>query len=828
MVSSENTGDSAAETAVVARRQPSREQPAALVVDLALTTDENLIVDRVDIAPLGLVTTDKSIIELALPDDRVALSAAIDRSRESGSPQHLTIAFDTSSSELLAVRVSPSGIGRASTINVTGIKTGERRARADDAQSSSGQTPQTDPLIDELRIARTMLNIVPCAVFIKDADARFINANHQLLQTLGFSSVAELYGKTDFDVHPASEAEVYLEIDRQIIRTGEPIYDLVESQTRSDGSVEVVRTTKLPIRNSSGDIVGLMGYSADVTEPTRVSEALRNSEQRYALAAQATRDGIWDYDMVERTLSMTPRCAQLLDIPVDNQRTMVDDFLDQIGEDNATMIVDQARMLRSDPGQRLDVDFPIVLSDGTSRWISIVGMALRTNGVTTKLVGSVADVTIEHQREQQLRFQARHDDLTGLANRRALMEAIATRPGSLLYLDLDSFKVINDSLGHQAGDEMLRAVTSRLRGVIDADATFARLGGDEFAILLTSNTAERALQLADELQEAISTPFKIWGLEMYTTASIGIVTGESVHKEPDEVFRDADIALYVAKASGKRQAVLFEPSMRKAADHELDKQMRIRRAVDEMEFVLHYQPVVDSVTGALRGFEALVRWDRPGDPLAFPSSFLPYLEETSLIIPVGSWVIDEGCRQLAAWRKAFPQASDLYLALNVSRVQFNSPCLVQQLRDSLATHGLSPADIVIEVTETAVTDRPEQLKTQLREIQALGLRVAVDDFGVGQSALSVLPELPVDILKIDRSFVNRIVGQHDEPLTSTVLALAKSLGLQTVGEGVEQPEQAAWLAARGCDTLQGYFVSKPLAAEQVPELFDGDGIPLPG
>ncbi len=796
-------------------------QSARLSVDFAVDATADFEITHVHVTPIGLRTANKSLVELAQADDRVALRDAVTLAVQAGTPQNLVARLDASPPITMAIRITPSHDEPVRNVTLVGIDTGERR----DGRSNDRTNNRTS-VVDELKLAYTMLDIVPCHLFVKDTDANYVMANRKLLDRFELNSVRDIFGTCDHDYFPATDADAYLEIDRHVLDTGEPIYDRVETQSLRDGAIRIVRSTKLPIRDNNGEVVGLMGFADDTAEPSRVSQALARSEQRYALAAEASRDGIWDFDIERREVSMSPRCAELLDLPVVRRPTEVDDFMHKMESSLESMLRKQVRLVRDGQQERVEAVFPIARRDGEQRWISLVGAAHWADGRVTRVVGSVADVTDERRHEESLRYQATHDDLTGLPNRRALIDAIDSNPGSLLYLDLDAFKVINDSLGHQAGDEVLRAVTDRLRGVLRPDATFARLGGDEFAVLLAGHDPVEAERVAERIQDAISAPFKIWGLEIYTTASIGIVSGEAVRKTADEVLRDADIALYVAKESGKHKAVVFKPTMRDAADRQLDLHMRIRRAVDEMEFLLHFQPIAETSTGRLRAFEALLRWQPPGQALESPAAFLPYLEETSMIAEVGHWIFEESCRQLAAWRSTYPDAADIKLTINVSRVQFNSPTLVASMKESLDRHGLSPSDIVIEVTETAMTERPAELHDRLVEIRQLGLSVAIDDFGVGQSALSVLPELPIDILKIDRSFIARI-DEDGAPLTETVLQLAKSLGLFTVAEGVERSDQATWLADHGCDAVQGYLLSKPLEAAEAASLFGGGEFLLP-
>lgn len=657
---------------------------------------------------------------------------------------------------------------------------------------------------------------MPCSVFVKGLFARFVMVNRTMLDRFGFDSNDEIVGLDDFDLHPAEHAEIYAAIDHQVMSTGVPVIDLEEAQTTRDGSPMLVRTSKFPVRNRAGEVVGLMGFSVDVTEPARVSAALADSEERYALAARATRDGIWDYDVATDSITLSPRCAQIFDLPITGGALAWETLADRIGRTQTRRLVSASIRAMKSPSESLSLDVDLQLNDGSTRVINVVGTVVDLDGRATRVVGSAEDVTVERARQVELKHQANHDDLTGLQNRRALLDALETATGSLLYLDLDSFKVVNDSLGHHAGDDMLVSVASRLDAILDDDCSLYRLGGDEFAILLDEGCTDRAFDLAQRINEALRQPFLLAGLEIYTTVSVGIVADIGDGQDPAGLLRDADIALYEAKAAGKARAIVFEPAMLQRAEDALNLQMHIRRAVEQSEFELHYQPICDAASGLMTGVEALLRWRRADGRCEPPSVFLPYLEETKLIVAAGRWVIEEACAQMAVWRREHPSMSDIELALNVSRVQFDSPDLVETIESALVRNALDPAGIVIEITETAVTERTSELRTRLDTLRALGLRVAIDDFGVGQSSLSALYDIPADILKIDRSFIERIDQGIEEPVTNAVIAIATSLGMTTVAEGVETESQAAWLVDHRCERLQGYLLSRPVPAVDVP------------
>ena len=466
--------------------------------------------------------------------------------------------------------------------------------------------------------------------------------------------------------------------------------------------------------------------------------------------------------------------------------------------------------------------------DGTEAILLTNKVPLRNKeGEIIGLLGVFEEITERKRMEESLIRRATHDDLTGLPNRRMLMERIGQSIGdpssqavSLLFMDIDGFKVVNDSLGHGVGDRLLVAIAERLSSVIGENQFLARLGGDEFAVLLNTESTDDAKLVSSQIVASLSKAFHIDDKEIYSSTSMGIVEISERYLTPDEVLRDADIAMYRAKSAGKSRHQLFDQSMYIEASTELTRQTEIRRAVEAMEFELYYQPVINLSTRACTGFEALIRWTPPGKQPVSPAMFVPYLEETGAIIPVGEWVIREACKQLRAWQDVYPDMQSLKMAVNLSSIQFNSARLVPTVTAAITEFGIRPDQLITEITETAVSDCPRQMHSKLQELRDLGIHVAMDDFGVGYSALGKLDQLPIDILKIDRSFVERIGSSDSEPLVKAVLQMTNTLGLTTIAEGIEHPHQANWLQAHGCLEAQGFLYARPLPAETDVHPFD--------
>ncbi|HLJ74037.1 MAG TPA: EAL domain-containing protein [Thermoanaerobaculia bacterium] len=423
--------------------------------------------------------------------------------------------------------------------------------------------------------------------------------------------------------------------------------------------------------------------------------------------------------------------------------------------------------------------------------------------------------------EKSLAFQALHDNLTQLPNRRMFSEELervlqgskdAEEAAAVLFLDLDLFKVINDSLGHVVGDQLLVAAGQRIRETAGTDAMAARISGDEFTILLSGLTTRmRALELAGKLLSAFSIPFKVGPHEVFTTASIGVAFSEK-NDTPVNLIRHADIAMYKAKANGKARFEIFDPAMDVAAMRRLQLEMEIRRAIDKKEFVLYYQPEVEISSGTLVGMEALIRWQHPERGLVPPSEFIATAEETGLILPISRWILYEACRQAREWQKKYRPYLALMVSINISGKHFQQITLIDEVADALKASGIDPSHVILEITETVAMAGAETTIEILTKLKSLGVLLAIDDFGTGFSSLSYLKRFPVDVLKIDKSFVDGVgASGPDNAIVQAIVALAHALGLKVIAEGVTTPEQVAQLRALGPEIGQGFFYSEPLS-----------------
>ncbi len=476
------------------------------------------------------------------------------------------------------------------------------------------------------------------------------------------------------------------------------------------------------------------------------------------------------------------------------------------------------------------IDHRILQPDGTSRIVHEQGEVISDEHRPRRMIVAVHDITERKALEERLAHQAYHDALTGLPNRAFFLDRLQSalahtsqqrRSVAVLFLDLDRFKVINDSLGHEAGDRVLVVVAERLRASLRSGAVAARFGGDEFTILLPEvGDVYEVCRAAERILAAVRAPFALDdGHEASVTSSIGIVLNDDAHPAPADLLRDADVAMYRAKQSGKACYKVFDTSMHAWAVARLDLERDLRQAIARGEMRLYYQPIVRLATRRIVGLEALLRWQHPQRGTILPAEFIPLAEETGLIVPLGRWALRTACRQAATWHRAHPSGDPVAINVNLSATQFQQPNLIAEVADALRATGLDPHHLVLEITESVMMADGESTGATLTKLKALGVRLAIDDFGTGYSSLSYLNRFPVDILKIDRSFVARL-GEDGEgaSLARAILSLGHGLGLRVIAEGIERGKQAAQLRMLGCELGQGYHFAAPLASEAAGRL----------
>jgi diguanylate cyclase (GGDEF)-like protein/PAS domain S-box-containing protein len=616
----------------------------------------------------------------------------------------------------------------------------------------------------------------------------------------------------------------------------------------SDTELPVIMVTA---RTQGEDIVEAFRLGANdyVTKPidfsvalarigTQVSrkwavEDLRASEERYALAVRGANDGLWDWNLATNEVHWSPRWKAMLGHDVSEIGVSPDEWFNRVHPEDIGRVRQTLTTHLGDGSDHYENEHRVLHRSGVFRWVLCRGAAVRNSaGAATRLAGSFSDVT-----DAKLA-----DPLTGLPNRLLFLDLLERaikrterRKNSmfaLLVLGLDRFTVVNDSLGPLTGDRLLVAVARRLQSSLrttdvvtheDAAFTLARLGGDEFNVLLDEITdASDAIRVAERLRSALQEPFEVEGQQVFTSATVGIAVSTTGYERPDEVLRDAGVALHRAKSDGTTAVEIFDPAMRDCAVSRLQVETDLRKAIEGRTFEVHYQPIISLRTGQIRGFEALVRWRHPARGLVAPGEFIGIAEATGLIGDIGRLTLAESCRQMASWQKRFGAAAPGVMCVNVSSRQFADANLMSEIEAILQQTGLEASSLKLEITESAFIDDIPAAQVIVSRARSIGIEWSLDDFGTGYSSLSHLHRLQVGTLKVDRSFVGRIGGEDARGLEMVqgIVSLAHTLGMDVVAEGVETVEQAAHLLALGCEYAQGYYFSRPVETVEADRLID--------
>lgn len=593
----------------------------------------------------------------------------------------------------------------------------------------------------------------------------------------------------------------------------------VEIITKDGQRVMLDLSTRLIVSN--GVPVGVQGLGRDITEKRKAEAALRDTLSLFETTFESTADGIVVMSLDKQIVTCNKKFVEMWQVPPDiierkdgpalvrhvaNSLVNTEEFLQRISETYKTPETALSEVLE--------------LKDG--RILERYSQPQYLDGKAIGRVASFRDITERSRAEERLRHYALHDTLTDLPNRVQFMqrldEAVKRTAGNsyakfaVLFLDLDRFKVVNDSLGHAIGDKLLIEVSEKLKSCVRPGDVVARLGGDEFTILLNrSGDAAEVARVAERLQSRISEPVKIDNYEVFTTASIGIVVAGGVERSAEDFLRDADAAMYRAKEAGKARYEVFDREMHVRNMNLLQVETDLRHAVERQEFEVLYQPIVDLMTGSVNEFEALIRWRHPVHGLVGPNEFVHVAEETGLIIPIGQWILEESCRQIAKWQTTF--GDEFSISVNLSAKQLMHPTLTSQVENALLHHGLKPRQLKLEVTESTVMEHSDRALSILSELDALGVALSTDDFGTGYSSLSYLQKFPFERLKIDRSFIAKMDDDEKSSLiVKTILMLGENLNLQVVAEGIETAQQLRKLRELGCVLGQGYLFARPLEA----------------
>jgi diguanylate cyclase (GGDEF)-like protein/PAS domain S-box-containing protein len=554
----------------------------------------------------------------------------------------------------------------------------------------------------------------------------------------------------------------------------------------------------------------------------RARDALRQSEERYALAALAANDGLWDWDLVRDRCDFSPRWRAMLGLEHTPLLPLAREWLDRVHPDDAGRLRAEIDAHLEGSSPRLESEHRLRHADGTWRWMLVRALALREGSArASRLAGSMTDISARKSAEEDLRRAAMHDALTGLVNRAYFLDSleravarVQRRPDktlALLFLDLDRFKQINDGLGHLAGDRLLTSIARRLQSCVRPGDVLARLGGDEFAVLLDDlRDSTDATRVAERMQEALRAPLQNGLSEVVVTASIGIAFGGAELQGHEELLREADLAMYRAKASGKARYEVFDTDSRATERARMELEHDLRRALERGELRVHYQPIVDAITGRIVAFEALARWAHPQRGLLNAAAFIPLAEESGTISALGRWVLREALAQIHQWQRDYPADPPVSVSVNLSPREVLQPRLPSNVADALRETGVRPESLALEITESLFIDSGDATLATLRELAALGVRLHLDDFGTGYSSLSYLHRFPISAVKIDRYFISRLDAAECEEIVRSVVELSKRLGMDTIAEGAESEAQGDRLRTLGCHLLQGYACARPV------------------
>lgn len=559
---------------------------------------------------------------------------------------------------------------------------------------------------------------------------------------------------------------------------------------------------------------------------------LRESRERFELVARATNDAVWDWDLVTNKVWWNTGVQILFGYSPEQVGTDVSWRHEHLHPEDRQRVITgiQAVIHRGD--KFWSDEYRYLRADGSYAYVLDRGYVMPDElGRPVRMIGAMLDITERKRVEEALLRNAFYDPLTGLSNRALFMDRLgrcierAKRRRDYLFavlsLDLDRFKIINESLGHAVGDQLLAAIARRLEGSLRPSDTFAHLSGDEFAILLEDVTdVSDATRVADRIQKELTLPFNLNGQEIFTAVSIGIALSLTGYEKPADLLRDAELAMYRAKTHGKGHYEMFDEEMHARAIGFLRLEADLRRAVERWEFIVYYQPIVSLKTNCIVAAEALLRWNHPQRNLVLPADFIPIAEETGLIVPIGEWVLRTVCEQNKRWRQAGHHS--LNVTVNLSARQFEQKNLHYLIAKILQETGLDPHALALELTESIVMENVEENVTTLRALKELGVQLSLDDFGTGYSSLIYLRRFPFDTLKIDRSFVRNItINAEDATIASAVIALAHSLRLNVIAEGVETEEQLAFLRSQNCDEAQGFLFSPPVPVTQFSQMIQG-------
>ncbi|RJT33394.1 EAL domain-containing protein [Mesorhizobium waimense] len=724
-------------------------------------------------------------------------------------------------------------------------------------------------MVDERISLQTLIDWVPDYLWVKDTESRFVVANRALSVDSGREKTSDMVGLTDFDLHAPELAQKFRAVEQNVLSSGRPMIDKEEFVVDASGAGRWFSSTKVPLRNARNDIIGLVGIAHDITarkqadilrdgqahilEMIAMSALLEDVLDRLMRLVESQLTGIFgsvllldkdgshlrhggapslakDYTAAIDGIAVGPKVGSCGTAVYRREPVIVADVMqDPLWEDYREVVAPF--------GYRSCWSTPILSHQGAVLGVfAMYSMTVREPTESeTRLIDfttRIAGIAIERKlAEDQIHFMANHDVLTGLPNRALLEDRLSQallyaqrydRWVTVVFIDLDNFKLVNDTLGHNAGDVLLKTVANRMVECVRSTDTVVRLGGDEFVIVLFDQPTNVDLisETLQKIRAAIAEPVHLGRHRLRATASIGIANYPKDGTSPDMLLANADAAMYRAKEFGRDNFQFYAPEFNTRAHEKFVLQEELRNALAHSEFILLYQPQVDLRSGDVFAVEALLRWKHPTRGIVAPNTFIPTAEETGLIVPIGDWVLHEACRQNKAWQDA--GLPPLTVCVNVSARQFREPNLIGRVVNALKDSGLEARYLELEVTESLIMQDVELAVATMNALQNLGVQISIDDFGTGYSSLSALKTFPVARLKIDKSFIKDLaVDDNDQAVASAVISLGQNLHLRVIAEGVETDDQVAFLRKNNCDEMQGYHFSKPVSAQGIKKLLDG-------
>jgi diguanylate cyclase (GGDEF)-like protein/PAS domain S-box-containing protein len=669
----------------------------------------------------------------------------------------------------------------------------------------------------------TLANLGDTVIIITDKKGKFTYVSPGFKTLFGYEidDLAETNFSKLFNISFINETIPQTNVDLKVFET-----NIINKQgeTRS-----LIVSVKNAVINEKVSI-----YTCrDITPLKETQRNLLDSEERLKYALLASNEGIYDWDIENKSVFRNNTYFTMLgydiDVPIENDRF----YQELVHSDDKKIFQEGINKLMSGDIHELKSEFRVKMNDGNYCWVLSKSMVVgkNSNGTPTRIIGTQTDITREKQHEKHLKQLASFDPLTSLPNRKYFTDLLTSailrgerknQSHAILFLDLDRFKNINDSLGHTAGDFLLKIVANRLNDILRGNDAVARLGGDEFTILLEDiSNSHRAAEVSQRIIEVLSEPFDLQGHQVVISPSIGIVLFPDHGTTHEELLKKADTAMYHAKGLGGNNYWYFTEAMNVAAHNRLELEEALRNALIRDEFILHYQPKININTGKIVGMESLVRWKRDGNHLVGPNIFIPAAEDTGLIVPIGKQIIHQAVQQTAAW--VDDHLLQDKIAINISAKQFRQVDLLDYIKSTLEEFNLSPEYLEIEITEAAVMENTDEAISTMKRIKDFGITLAMDDFGTGYSSLSYLKKFPIDALKIDMSFIKDMESSEvNKSIVKTIIDLAHTLKLEVVAEGVEQQHQADLLSEMNCDLIQGYLCSKPVESNAMTRLLENN------